>query len=105
MSINALSRAEKVVVGAKQTLKAVKNGSALQVYVAHDADPHIVKEIISASQELGLEIVETESMADLGLACSIKVGAAAAAIIDGREGGCGHADVKPVGKKRKKENN
>ena len=81
MTLAELKAAEKKVVGTKQTLKAVNSGNAIKVYIACDADPKVAKPVLCACEEQCVEVEEVEHMADLGRACSIKVGAAAAAIV------------------------
>ena len=68
-------------VGTKETLKAVKNHKVEKVFLAKDADRHIVLPIIEACKESQTEVEEVETMAELGKACGIQVPAAAAAII------------------------
>jgi large subunit ribosomal protein L7A len=69
---------DKKLVGAKQTLKAVKSGAAKTVYVATDADVRITKSVVEACNENNIEIVYVETMQKLGIMCSIDVGAAIA---------------------------
>ena len=47
----------KKVIGAKQTLKAIKNGTATIVYVAEDADQKVIQPIVEASRLGNLELV------------------------------------------------
>src|SRR5690554_4901294 len=70
------------VVGAKQKLKALENGQARLIYVAKDADRHVLQGIMELSNRSGIKIVEVATMAELGEACGIDVGAAVAGIID-----------------------
>ena len=72
----------KFVVGAKQLRKALKNGKARCVYLACNADPAITEPIEALCQLNKVEIAWVRSMTDLGHACGIEVGAAAAAAID-----------------------
>ena len=72
----------KRIVGAKQTLKAVQSGQAKEVFVARDADGRVVQPIVDLCIRNGVRITEVDSMAELGKACSIEVGAAVAAIIE-----------------------
>ena len=74
-----LSAARKTV-GLKQTLKATE-GSAQVVFVAKDAEKHIVMPLVKCCQEKGVEIIYVDSMQELGKACGIKVGAASASIL------------------------
>ncbi len=72
----------RVVVGAKQLRKAMEKGIARQVFLAENADPAITEPIAAACQRNGISCVWVRSMLDLGHACGIDVGAAAAAAVD-----------------------
>ena len=72
----------KFVVGAKQLRKALKNGNARCVYLACNADPAVTEPIAALCQTNQVEIAWVRSMADLGHACGIEVGAAAAATVN-----------------------
>ena len=72
---------EKIVVGAKQLKKALKNGNARSVFLAENADPAITEPIALMCQENDIPCTWVASMADLGRACGIEVGAAAAATV------------------------
>lgn len=69
------------VVGAKQTLKAIHAGHVEMVYLARDADEHVTGPVRKECETRGINIVEVESMAELGEACSIEVGAAVASVM------------------------
>ncbi|MDR7482717.1 MAG: ribosomal L7Ae/L30e/S12e/Gadd45 family protein [Armatimonadota bacterium] len=86
MTNDALARlraATSRVVGSSQTAKAVVRGLATEVFVAEDADRRVVEPVIRAAAERGVPITEVDSMAALGRACGIAVGAAAAAVLAG----------------------
>ena len=72
----------KMVVGAKQLKKAVQGGRAKWVYLAKNADPAITEPIEAMCLRLNIECTWVPSMLDLGKACGIEVGAAAAAAVD-----------------------
>ena len=72
----------RVVVGAKQLKKALRNGSVLQVYAACNAGPAITGPIEAYCKDHSVAFTWVKSMADLGRACGIEVGAAAAALVD-----------------------
>ncbi len=72
----------KVVVGAKQLRKALANGRAKRVYLAGNADPAITEPIELMCKEYHIDCAWVPSMLDLGKACGIEVGAAAAAAVD-----------------------
>jgi large subunit ribosomal protein L7A len=69
------------VVGAKQTLKAIQAEQVERVYLARDADIHVTGPIRRECLSRGITIVEVETMAELGKACSIEVGAAVASVM------------------------
>ncbi len=71
----------KYVVGAKQIRKALTAGSAQQVFLAENADPAITEPLVVLCQHNRVEFAWVRSMTDLGRACGIEVGAAAAAIV------------------------
>jgi len=71
----------KKAVGIKQTLKAVDRGNAEVVFIARDADEKLVDELKRACLKNSVEIIYADSMHQLGKACNIEVGAAAAAIL------------------------
>ena len=72
----------KMVVGAKQMRKAVACGKARRVYLAQNADPAITQPIADACKRDHISCAWVRSMQDLGKACGIDVGAAAAAAVD-----------------------
>lgn len=70
----------KKIVGAKQTVKAVNNDMAKVVYIAKDADDRIVKPVVEACGQKGVEIVYIDTMDALGKLCGIDVKAATACL-------------------------
>ena len=72
---------KKVAVGAKQLKKALQNGRAEYVFLAENADPAITEPIETMCKASGIPIRWVASKADLGRACGIEVGAAAAAVL------------------------
>nr|MBQ8243887.1 ribosomal L7Ae/L30e/S12e/Gadd45 family protein [Oscillospiraceae bacterium] len=71
----------KVVVGTKQLRKAVKNNRARYVFLAENADPAVTDPLADLCRENHIQITWVRSMAELGRACGIEVGAAAAAVL------------------------
>ena len=71
----------KVVVGAKQLKKAVNSGRARYVFLAENADPAVTEPLEVLCEQNHIQITWVRSMAELGRACGIEVGAAAAAVI------------------------
>lgn len=80
-ALERLKTAEYRAVGSNQTVKAIRRGRAQVVFVATDADRRVVADVIAAVRDRGLEVIEVGSMRDLGRACGIAVGAAAAAVL------------------------
>ncbi len=74
-------KSAKKVVGVKQLKKALRDGSAVRVFLAEDADPQMTDPIRSYCKANSIPLVEDISMEALGLACGIAVRAAAAGII------------------------
>ena len=71
----------KVVVGSKQLRKALRAGTAQQVFLAENADPAVTEPLEELCGELHIQITWVRTMAELGRACGIEVGAAAAAVL------------------------
>ena len=70
------------VVGAKQLRKALQRGTARKVLLAMNADPAITEPIEQMCREFHIDFAWVPTMLDLGKACGIEVGAAAAAAVD-----------------------
>ncbi|MCY8473660.1 50S ribosomal protein L7ae-like protein [Bacillus sp. PK3-037] len=81
MSYDKVSQAKSIIIGTKQTVKALKRGSVKEVVVAKDADPILTSSVITLAKDNGVAVSMVESMKKLGKACGIEVGAAAVAIM------------------------
>ncbi|MFO7612401.1 MAG: ribosomal L7Ae/L30e/S12e/Gadd45 family protein [Clostridia bacterium] len=73
---------ENLIVGARQSIKALKNGKALEVYIADDADESIKEEFISECMARNIKIIRYGTMKELGRDCGIDIGAAIACRIE-----------------------
>ena len=71
-----------MVIGIKQTTRALENKKVSMVYLAKDAEERLLKPIRELCAAKGVPIQEVPSMKELGKACKIQVGAAAVAILD-----------------------
>lgn len=80
MAIEILKTADRVI-GIKQVSKVVGKGLAGQVFLATDADERVMRPLRALCGEKAVEVVEVPTMAALGKACNIEVGAAAAAVL------------------------
>ena len=74
-------REKPKVVGVKQVRRAVNDGRAARVFLAGDADPRVTDPIAALCLEKGVETVPVSGMKELGAACGIAVGSAAAAVL------------------------
>lgn len=72
-----------MAVGAKQIRKALQTGRVNRVYLAENADPAITEPLEAMCLQYHIHYAWVPNMLDLGKACGIEVGAAAAAAIDG----------------------
>ncbi len=78
----SLKKVQNMVVGLKQTSRALENGGASSVYFAKDAESHILLPIIELCKKEQIPMKEVSSMTELGKVCGIKVGAAVAAVLE-----------------------
>lgn len=70
----------RIIIGSKQTLKAMHNAEVSEVFIASDADQHITRSVIDLASELDIPHTVVDSKQKLGMACKIDVDAAAVAI-------------------------
>ncbi len=70
----------QLIVGTKQLKKALSRGAVSQVFLAKDADPALTGALETLCREKGVSCEWVGKMSDLGRACGIEVGAAAAAL-------------------------
>ena len=78
--LSELHSAHKVI-GVKQTKKAIKDGKAAMVYVALDAEKRVTGPIYELCTENHVQMVEITTMADLGDAVGIDVGASVVSVL------------------------
>lgn len=71
----------KKVVGLKQTRKALAAHRVLCVFLAEDADPVVTDALAEQCRRENIPCSVVPTMRELGQACGIKVGAAAAALV------------------------
>ena len=77
----AVSPGERIVVGAKQLRKALRDGRVQRAYLARNADPAITEPFEDLCRTARIEYAWIHSMKELGQLCGIEVGAATAAVI------------------------
>ena len=71
----------KVVVGAKQLQKALRRNAVERVFLAKNADPAITDALAQQCKDASVPLTWVATMRQLGDACGIEVGAAAAAVL------------------------
>lgn len=81
MSYEKVLHANEIVIGTKQTAKALNKGIAKELILASDADQIIVKELANYAADLKIPVSYVDSMKKLGKICGISVSATAVAII------------------------
>lgn len=76
-----LKKTNHKIVGIKQTQRALEKGNVKKVYVAQDADHHVLRPVLDLCRGQGIQVLEVPTMIELGKACGIEVGAAVAAVL------------------------
>lgn len=70
----------QAIIGTKQSLKAMQNGTISEIFIANDVEQHIKNKVIQLAEELNIKYEIVNSKKRLGTACGINVGAATVAI-------------------------
>lgn len=73
--LSQLSAATKVV-GVKQSKKVIRDGGAKSVFIAQDAESRVTAPIYELCKEMSVPVTDVPTMAELGNAAGIAVGAA-----------------------------
>ncbi|WP_027726424.1 50S ribosomal protein L7ae-like protein [Tuberibacillus calidus] len=82
MSYDKVTKAGNgIIIGTKQSIKAIKEDRVREVIIASDADERVTGKILDIAREKAIPITTVDSMKKLGKACGIDVGAAAVALI------------------------
>lgn len=81
MSYEKVTQAENgIIIGTKQSLKALKENLVKEVVIAQDADVRVTNKVLTLAEEMHVPVYSVDSMKKLGQACGIEVGASAVAI-------------------------
>lgn len=81
MSYERLTQLQsRLIIGTKQTIKAIEHGSVEELFVANDADQHITDIVIHLAKEHKVKYTMVDSKKKLGTACGIEVGATTVAV-------------------------
>lgn len=68
------------VVGAKQAKRALRDGRAVRLFMAMDADPRLLQPLVQEAVNRQVPVSQVPTMKELGAACGIAVGAAVAVL-------------------------
>lgn len=80
-ALNMLEAPRQKVVGMKQVMKGLAEGSVNTVFLASDADVFVVNAIDDAAKEKGAAIYYVPSKSELGRRAGIQVDAACVGVI------------------------
>lgn len=80
MSYEKVLQANDLIIGTKQTLKALDDGSVSEVIIARDAEYRVIYKVEALAKTKDIPLVYVDSMKKLGKACGIEVGAATVAL-------------------------
>lgn len=80
MSYEKVMQAKSVIIGTKQTVRALKQNLIQEIIIAQDADIYLTARVVETATELNVPITYVDSMKTLGKACGIDVGAATVAL-------------------------
>lgn len=78
--LSELRTAHKVI-GVKQSKKAIRDDKAEEVFVALDAEKRVVGPVYELCSETNTKLTEITTMAELGDAAGIDVGAAVVTVL------------------------
>ena len=78
-----ISESDKLnmMVGYKQTLRAINEDKANKVYLAEECDDKIRSSVEAAANTKNVQMFYVKSMRELGSMCGIEVGASCAVIL------------------------
>lgn len=71
---------DRLIIGTKQTLKAMKSGEVKEVVIARDIDFEITQKVSQLAQQMNIPYTQVDSKKKLGKMCGIEVGTATVAI-------------------------
>lgn len=81
MSLQSLGFPEKRVVGLKQVQRFARDGLLESVFIAKDADEHIIERLLNVCDKHAIPYDKAYTMHQIGNACQIEVGSACAGLL------------------------
>ena len=82
MSYDKVSQAEKLIIGTKQAVKAIRQHKAHEVFIAQDAEERVTSPVIEEAVQQDVPLTYVDSREKLGKACGIQVAASVVVITD-----------------------
>jgi large subunit ribosomal protein L7A len=76
-----LKTAARKAVGTKEVLRALKVNEAASVFIASDIDTFLSQKVTRVCADAGVPVIKVDSAKELGRACSLTIGCAAAAVL------------------------
>ncbi len=70
----------RIIIGTKQTLRAMKNSEVSEIYIATDADQKLTQPVTDLASELNIPLQYVDKKKKLGQACGIEVNTSTVAI-------------------------
>ena len=79
-TLDALRNSSAKIVGTKQVIRGLKNGTLAHVWLAVDADTFLYQQVYRAAEAARVPVTRVSGMKELGEACGVAVKTAAAGI-------------------------
>jgi large subunit ribosomal protein L7A len=79
--LEELKQTRSRVVGTKEVRKHLERGEVARLFVAEDAEQRVTAQLLQEAERRGVAVERVPTMAELGRACGIQVGAASAALL------------------------
>lgn len=81
MAYNRVTQLQsRIIIGTKQTLKAMNNNEVAEIFIAEDVDQVISNNLMEEARRLDIPYTLVDSKKKLGKACNIDVSASVVAI-------------------------
>lgn len=85
MPLEEIKTCSQKLIGTKQVKKALARGGVKKVFLAADAEHHIIEPLKNLCQQNRVEFEMVDSMEIIGRACGIDVGSATVAVLQSEE--------------------
>lgn len=81
MALSELKNAA-IVIGTRQVVKHLNKNQIKKVFIAEDAEPHVIEPVKQLCRQMQIEVEMVENMEVLGRAVGIEVGSATVALLN-----------------------